>query len=261
MIGRYEGLENNNKATPKLQGALLTFIVLQLIYLFFFLTSFPDSLRNSLGVHYSTGDAVASWLSTFTMVAYSAMCLVSVVQLAMRKHKFLLWFQIAGIAALVGNFLVYIIRQVSDSMYTTYSYRSGGYYWTLFVMVLFWTVIWCMYFARSSRVFSYMGEDPTYLKEALFTKNVKEPAPWPEMRPMYPVYPPRYMPPQQPPMGPGYPVYGQPPYAPPAGQPVYPPQGPAPVAQPPIQQQPVAAAPAPVAENPPQNPAQPPQGQ
>lgn len=201
-----------DKENTKLKGALLTFVILQLLYLFYFFIQFPDSLRNSVGMHPNAADAIASWLSTLTMLGYCILCMVAVAQLVMRKPAFLLWFQIAGLIALAGNFSVYVLRQVTDNMRTLYSYRDGSYYWTLFIAVLFWTVIWCMYFARSSRVFSYMGEDAAYLKKALFTKNIKEPAPWKEPQPVYPVYPPAVYPSPQP---------GQPPRY---GAPVYPPQ-------------------------------------
>lgn len=221
-------MENNSNS--KMKGALLAFVILQLCYLFFFFISFPDSFRNAVETHYGALDTIASWLSSLTMLGYCITCLASVAQLAMRKPGFLLWFQISGAIALGGNFIVYILRQISGDWYYSYSFDGGDFYWILFIMALFWTVIWCIYFARSSRVFSYMG-DATYLKMALFTKNVREPAPWVEPKPFYPAtYSQPYMPPQTVQPQPPQPVPGYPPYAPPYAPPVQqaPPMPPAP---------------------------------
>lgn len=184
-----------DKSNPKLKGALLTFIILQLCYLFFFFITFPDSFRNAIGQHHNLMGAIASWLSTITMLGYCITCLVSVAQLVLRKHVFLLWFQISGAIAIIGNFIVYILRQVSGGIYSDYYYYEGGDgYWVLFILALFWTIGWCMFFARSSRVFTYMGEDASYLRMGLFTKNVRPPIPWQEPH----SYAPMYGPPQQP---------------------------------------------------------------
>lgn len=227
-----------DRQNQKLKGALLTFVVLQLCYLFCFFLTFPDSFRNALDSHSHALVTAASWLSMITMLGYCITSLMSVAQLVMRRHNFLLWFQISGAIALVGNFLVFVLRQVADSIVTDYRFfSSGDYYWSLFIMALFWTVIWCMYFARSSRLYSYMGEDSTYLRTALFTKRVREPLPWPDFRQF--VQPPQSPPPQNVP-------HGQPPIpqpvqnrpvqpAPPAG---YPPAS----AQPPVQPVPAPAS-------------------
>ncbi len=223
----------------RLKGAMLTFIVLQMCYLFFFFIEFPDSFRNALSHHYDAAAAVGSWLSTVTMLGYCVICLASVAMLVMRKSGFLLWFQVSAAIALIGNFAVYILRQVSgDDFYGYYTYRSTDYYWVLFILALFWAVIWCLYFVRSSRVFSYMGEDDTYLRKGLFTKNVPTPAPWVDPAQQYPMYPPNT---QRPP---------QPPYAPQAAQPqpqYQPPRQPQQQAQPwqqaPVQQQAYQPAP------------------
>lgn len=196
---------------------MLTFIVLQLIYIFFFFSRFPESFRNALDLHDGVLDATASWLSSLTMLGYCVICLVSVAQLVMKKSAFLLWFQISGAIALVGNFIVFVLRQLAETLYSSRysSYYDGDYYWVLFIMALFWTIIWCMYFARSSRVYSYMGENPQYLQMALFTKNVVPPAPWEEPKPVYPVYPPvnpnAYPPRYNQPPAPQYPNAAQPP--------------------------------------------------
>lgn len=186
-----------DKQPPKLKGSLLTFIVLQLCYLFFFFSSFPESFRNAIGDHNNGFELTASWLSMITMLSYCLISLAAVTQLVLRKHSFLRLFQISGAIALIGNFTVFVLRQISDIRYSEYKYSfSSDYYWVLFIMALFWTVIWCMYFARSSRIYSYMGDDSTYLRTAFFTKRVKEPTPWVEMKPMY--HPPVYNP-QNPP--------------------------------------------------------------
>lgn len=201
---------NRNDPNKLMKGALLAFVIAQLVYLFFFFTQFPESFSNAIHARYGALEIIASWLSTLTMLAYCVTCLGAVAQLVLRKHGFLLWFQISGAIALGGNFLVFVLRQF-DYDYDYYGYYDyeGTYYWTLFIMALFWTVTWCMYFARSSRVFSYMGQDATYLRMAVFTKNVTPPDPWVE-RPPYPIYPPQppqqmQQPPMQQPPAPQYP--------------------------------------------------------
>ena len=197
-----------DRQNQKLKGALLTFVVLQLCYLFCFFLTFPDSFRNALEPHTHGLVTAASWLSMITMLGYCIMSLASVAQLVLRKHNFLRWFQISGAIALIGNFAVFVLRQVADSIVVDYGFfNSGDYYWTLFIMALFWTVIWCMYFARSSRLYSFMGEDSTYLRIAFFTKRVKEPLPWPDFRPF--IQPPQNPPPQN--MPHGYPSVQPPP--------------------------------------------------
>lgn len=195
-----------DRQNQKLKGALLTFVVLQLCYLFCFFLSFPDSFRNALEPHTHGLVTAASWLSMVTMLGYCIMSLASVAQLVMRKHSFLRWFQISGAIALAGNFIVFVLRQVAGSIVVDYGFfNSGDYYWTLFIMALFWTVIWCMYFARSSRLYSFMGEDSTYLRVAFFTRRVKEPMPWPDFRPYVqtpPSPPPQNIPPGYPPVPP-----------------------------------------------------------
>lgn len=213
-----------DRQNQKLKGALLTFVVLQLCYLFSFFLTFPDSFRNALEPHAHGLVTAARWLSMITMLGYCIMSLASVVQLVLRKHNFLRWFQISGAIALIGNFIVFVLRQIADSIVVDYGlFNSSDYYWTLFIMALFWTVIWCMYFARSSRLYSFMGEDSTYLRIAFFTKRVKEPIPWPDFRPFT-------QPPQQ------YTPHGYPPVQPPA-----------PLAHQPVQTHPVQAVPYPPA--------------
>ena len=196
-----------NKKT-KLQGAILTFVILELIHLFFFFGDFPNSVRGAFSGGYNTMLTVAGWLSMLTMFTYCIICLVSVFQLVMRSHRFLFTFQVSGIVATAGNLVVFILRQAGSVS------SAADYYWVLFIAALFWTVIWCMFFARSSRVFSYMGEDDSYLRNSLFTRSVKSPEPWQDL----PVYNAAY----RAPGAPQYPGQQQPypgPYRPQNAQP------------------------------------------
>ena len=70
-----EQQQPSNKPEQKLKGALLTFIVLQLIYLFSFFSTFPDSFRNALDFSQQTLPLVASWISSITMLGYCVACL------------------------------------------------------------------------------------------------------------------------------------------------------------------------------------------
>lgn len=288
-------MHQNDQENQKMKGAVLVFTILQLVYLFFFMIEFPNSFRNAVGSHYNALDGIASWISSITMLGYCISCLVSVAQLVMRRHNFLMWFQLSGGIAIVGNFIVYIMRQIASGMdYGYYYYGDDTYYWVLFVLALFWTVSWCMYFARSSRLYSYMGNDATYLRTAFFTKNVKEPQPWKEPqaynpfqqpgnvppppahgRPAPPPVPPQpYMQHQTRPMAPpppANPAYGgyagtpqppPPPAAPYQPYPAAPPAGNVPPQNPPVQQPSATPAGTPpptttnTADNPPQGPTQ-----
>lgn len=176
----------------KMGAGALTFVILQVVYLFFFLFVFPASFENALGLHLGVMDAVASWLSTSTLVVYAALTLMSVIGVILRRAYFLRLFQIAGLVALIGNLAVFILRQFVDNRYASvgqYGLWGGNYYWVLFIFALFWVLAWNLFFMRSSQVYSYMGEDDTYLRKAFFTKNVKTPAPYVAPPPYYSNYP------------------------------------------------------------------------
>ena len=145
----------------------------------FSLFGFPSSLRNALLRSSYPLEGLASWLYIVISIGYCVLSTFAVIQLITRKYTFLFWFQISGIVAIAGNFMIFIIRQIAavshpDSYYTF----SGDGNWVLFLFALFWTAGWTMYFARSSRIYSFMMEDSYYLRVALFTRNLPVPEPW-----------------------------------------------------------------------------------
>ena len=170
------------QGNQRLKGALFNFVVLQLICPFYFFIRFPESVR--LAMSYARGygfEGAARWIAAAAMLAYCIISTASAVMLLMRRVTFLRWFQIAGLIAMTANFISFILREIHLSIIEEgyYSYR-GNDFWFCFVLALLWTVGWCIYFARSSRTYSYMGNNPEYIRRAFFTKNVPEPHPWTE---------------------------------------------------------------------------------
>ncbi len=219
----------------KLKGAVLTFLILELVQLFGFLCRVPFSMRRAFEFDFVLYplSSVTNFLAVVVLFCYCIVCLVTVFQLVVHNPKFLRSFQISGFIACFGNLVIYILRQMERS--SAFFAFLDDYYWVLFLAALFWLSIWSMFFIRSSNVFSYMGENDLYLQMAFFTKNARRPEPWqpqplpmpppfvPMQQPIQPLAPPRpgspYMPPQAP--AGQAPYYGQPTYQGPY------PQGPA----------------------------------
>ncbi len=216
----------------KLRGALLTFLILELIQLFGFLCRVPFSMRRAFNFDFANYPlaSTTNFLAVLVLFCYCIVCLVTAFQLVVHNPKFLRTFQISGLVACFGNLVIYILRQMDRS--SAHSAILDDYYWVLFLAALFWLSIWSMFFIRSSNVYSYMGEEDLYLQMAFFTKNARHPEPWqPEAAPVNPPYPPMMpaQPPTAPPAYPSYvpqpqapagqaPYYGQPPHQPPYPQ-------------------------------------------
>ncbi|MCL2808414.1 MAG: hypothetical protein FWD27_09765 [Coriobacteriia bacterium] len=151
-------------------GWLITFFILQVLYAIGMLMNFPDSLRNLIEGQGAV--VVACVISLITLIAYSAVIILSMLQIILRFTSFLRLFQLAGLIALFGNLIVYVIREVlyyqSNSSFSPgFIGQEANYYWALFVLALFWTLLWSVYFVKSSRVLSYI-ESREYIDKAIF---------------------------------------------------------------------------------------------
>lgn len=160
-----------NKNKPG--GALLTFAILQSVYIFIFFATFPSSLRRALHETHSWNEVLSNYIAVFAMVVYCVLGVTLVVQLILRQHTFLRNFLIAGGTAIVSNLCIFLLRLGS------YDYDWADSSWGLMLAALFWTAGWILYFARSSRVYSYMGDSPTYLHKTYILRNVEVPQPMP----------------------------------------------------------------------------------
>ena len=161
-------------------GWLLVFFIIQILYAISMLFNFPDSLRNLVQ---SQGVVTAACiLSLITLIAYCAICIVSLINLVLKNSSFLRNFQIAGIIAVFGNFIVYVIREVVyyQNAGSYYEFRfsitgpDANYYWALFVLALFWTLFWSVYFVKSGRTLSYLG-GREYIDKAVFLSKTQSP--------------------------------------------------------------------------------------
>lgn len=160
------------KTDNKPKGALISFIVLQTLLVFIFLSTFPSQVSSAVQ---ETGSlAVASWLVCSSLLLYSILGLISVVQLVLRRPGFIGFFHMGALLGMLGTLAAFLIRQIAYS--DRYYYSNDGA-WMLFLLILFWVTGWTLYFARSSRVFSYMGSDE-YLRRNPLLKNVQTPDPW-----------------------------------------------------------------------------------
>ena len=175
----------------RIGGWLLAFIVLQALQIFAMLSDFPSSLEGALESVMAGGPAtvaslavaVCDWLALGTLVAYAVAIIVALVQLVQRHPLFLRNFQLAGIVAVAGNFVVFLIMEAIHVYYSTspgvvgyepsygYSWEAGSH-WTLVVLALMWTIFWTLYFARSVRVRHYLGSDG-HLSHALFGRGMR----------------------------------------------------------------------------------------
>ena len=185
----------------RIGGGLLAFIVLQAIQTFALLSDFPSALEDALESVMTSGlgvfglaQAASEWIALATLVAYAVVIIVAMVQLVQRHPSFLRNFQIAGIIAIVGNLVVFLIMEGvhvyysthvgmfgSDSSYGySYSWQAGSH-WTLVILALMWTIFWTLYFARSVRMRHYMSPDNPYttanglpyVERALFGKGMR----------------------------------------------------------------------------------------
>ncbi len=183
----------------KIGGALLAFIIMQAIYVFFMLAGFPDALENFLYsiANLSSGiagysvsyilEASANFIAIATLIAYSIIIITSLVQLITRNVSFLRFFQIAGIIAAVGNFVVFVLKEIININYmysiseTLYSSSAVGDHWALVMLALLWTIFWTLYFVRAVRIRTFMSpQNPysleqgvPYIDRALFGKGMK----------------------------------------------------------------------------------------
>ena len=175
----------------RIGGWLLAFIVLQALQIFAMLSDFPSSLEGALESVMAGGSATApsmaiavcDWLALGTLVAYAVAIIVALVQLVQRHPLFLRNFQLAGIVAVAGNFVVFLVMEAIHVYYSTspgvvgyepsygYSWEAGSH-WTLVVLALMWTIFWTLYFARSVRVRHYLGSD-SHLDHVLFGRGMR----------------------------------------------------------------------------------------
>ena len=161
----------------KIGGWLLAFFIMQICFAVWMLFGFPDSLRTLIE---SRGlEMVSGATSMLTMVCYSIFIIISMLHVILKNNKFLKLFQLAGAVALIGNLTTFILKVVIYYQdYNTFTLASinfnSNYYWILFVMALFWTLFWSVYFVKSSRVITYM-EGREYIDKALFFQKSESP--------------------------------------------------------------------------------------
>lgn len=183
----------------KIGGALLAFIIMQAIYAFIILAGFPDALEsflysiaafnNGLAPYSASSilEACANFIAIATLIAYSITTIASLIQLITRNVSFLRFFQIAGILAAAGNFVVFVLKEIINVNYlyniseTLYYGSTVGEHWALVMLALLWTIFWTLYFARSVRIRTFMSpQNPysleqgvPYMERALFGKGMK----------------------------------------------------------------------------------------
>ncbi len=183
----------------KIGGALLAFIIMQAIYAFIMLAGFPDALEsflysiaafnNGLAPYSASSilEACANFIAIATLIAYSITIIASLIQLITRNVSFLRFFQIAGILAAAGNFVVFVLKEIINVNYlyniseTLYYGSTVGEHWALVMLALLWTIFWTLYFARSVRIRTFMSpQNPysleqgvPYMERALFGKGMK----------------------------------------------------------------------------------------
>ena len=183
----------------RIGGGLLAFIILQAIQAFALLSDFPSALEDALesvmarglGV-FGLAQAASEWIALATLVAYAVVIIVAMVQLVQRHPFFLRNFQIAGVVAIAGNLVVFLLMEAVHVYYTTnpgalgdgtaygYSWQAGTH-WTFVVLALMWTIFWTLYFARSVRMRHYMSPDNPYttanglpyMERALFGRGMR----------------------------------------------------------------------------------------
>lgn len=176
----------------KIGGALLAFIILQAVHAFLMVSGFPDALENFLGnlitrphAFGAAGtllESAASLVAMVTLVVYAVFIIMALVQLITRNSSFLRFFQLAGIVAVAGNLVVFILKEVLDIalMYEGYV-PNVGYHWMLAMLALLWTIFWTLYFVRSVRMRCFMSpsnpytleQGVPYIEKALFGSGMK----------------------------------------------------------------------------------------
>ena len=133
------------------------------------------------------------WTTLYMMAGIlAAVIIVALVQLIQRHPAFLRNFQIAGVIAIAGNLVVFLLMEAVHVYYTTnpgalgdgtaygYSWQAGTH-WTFVVLALMWTIFWTLYFARSVRMRHYMSPDNPYttanglpyMERALFGRGMR----------------------------------------------------------------------------------------
>ncbi len=177
----------------KIGGALLAFIILQAVHSFFMISGFPDALENFLGSMVARplmmGSAAsillgsaASFVALVTLVAYAVFIIMALVQLISRSSSFLRSFQLAGIVAVAGNLVVFVLKETLNIAFMHEGYVSGvEYHWMLAMLALLWTIFWTLYFVRSVRMRCFMSpanpytleQGIPYIEKALFGSGMK----------------------------------------------------------------------------------------
>lgn len=161
------------KDFSKIGGVVLTFIILQAIYTFFMIAGFPEALDDFLrglmpDSRMHPMNMVASIVAILTLLSYSAITVVTLIQMITRNSSFLRNFQIAGIVACAGNLIVFIFAEYVhvSNMWGSGSYYFAGlnvdYHWMLVMLAVLWTVFWTLYFIRSIRMRTFMSPDNPY---------------------------------------------------------------------------------------------------
>jgi len=164
----------------KFGGWLLAFFIMQILFSLWMLSGFPDSLKTLME---SDGIIViAAAISLLTLIVYSVLIITSMMQLIMNSSAFFRMFQLAGIVGFFGNLVVYVLREVLYySQYNVFLSTSilpwnnnANYYWILVLLALFWTLMWSVFFVKSSRTISYMN-GREYIDKAIFFKKSESP--------------------------------------------------------------------------------------
>ncbi len=190
----------------KIGGAILAFIILQAIYAFTMIAGFPGAIEDlfrgmlQMGGQFSSDTSIyssrytsasennifTSIIAVATLILYSIIIIMTLIQLITRNSGFLRNFQLAGIVAIVGNLIVFVIKEyfhITDLLNgnTSYSIFSNmDYHWSLVMLALLWTIFWTLYFVRSSRMMYFMSPSNPYspergipyVEKALFGKTV-----------------------------------------------------------------------------------------
>jgi hypothetical protein len=181
----------------KIGGFLLTFIILQTVYAFSMMSGFPGAVSDVIrgfvtkpGVtdyYTSVPEPISASIATVTLVLYSVIIIMCVVQLVTRNSLFLRNFQLAGIIAGVGNLITFCIKEVihigelANNYDYGYSVFNIDYHWSLVLLAILWTIFWSLYFVRSERMRTFMSPDnpyspnqaAPYVAKALFGRGSK----------------------------------------------------------------------------------------
>lgn len=186
----------------RMGGGIIVFVILQALQTFALLSSFPSSLEDALESVMSPGvassgvalaEAVSDWLLLVMLVVYAVAIIVAMVQLVQRHPAFLRNFQVAGLVAVIGNLVVFVMMEAINVFYSVnpgagfgdvydyaYSWHAESH-WTFVILALMWTIFWTLYFVRSVRVRHYMSPNNPYspagsvpyVERALFGRGMR----------------------------------------------------------------------------------------